>query len=145
LVDFGDGQTQTLGAITGSVGLTHTYNTPGGYTVSARATDIAGGVGVSSISIVVVRQQLPTITFSAPASTAAATPIAVSFAATAVSPAQIVSARVTLQDGSVIFSGTNANNFNYKFSGAGTYTLTAVVTDSNGNSATAATNVFVTP
>jgi len=145
LVDFGDGQTQTLGAITGSVGLTHTYNTPGGYTVSARATDIAGGVGVSSISIVVVRQQLPTITFSAPASTAAATPIAVSFAATAVSPAQIVSARVTLQDGSVIFSGTNANNFNYKFSGAGTYTLTAVVTDSNGNSATASTNVFVTP
>ena len=64
-VDFGDGQTQTLGAITGSVGLTHTYNTPGGYTISARVTDINGGVGVSSTSIVVVRQLLPTVTILA--------------------------------------------------------------------------------
>ena len=144
-VDFGDGQTQTLGAITGSVGLTHTYNTPGGYTVSARATDINGGVGVSSTSIVVSRQQLPTVTLTAPPSTTVANPISVAFTATPPTGAQIVSARVTLQDGTVIYSGTNANTFNHKFGGAGTYTLTGVVTDSNGNSATASTTVFVTP
>lgn len=144
-IDFGDGQTQTLGAITGSVGVTHTYNTPGGYTISARATDINGGVGVSSTSIVVVRQQLPTVTLTAPATTTVALPISITFTATPPGSAQIVSARVTLQDGTVIYSGTNANSFNYKFGAAGTYTLTGVVTDSNGNSATASTTVFVNP
>ena len=145
IVDFGDGQTQTFGAITGSIGLTHIYNTPGGYTISARATDINGGVGVSSTSIVVVRQQLPTVTLTASPTTTVAIPISITFSATAPGTAQIVSARVTLQDGTVIYSGTNANTFNYKFGGAGTYTLTGVVTDSNGNSATASTTVFVTP
>ena len=143
-VDFGDGQTQTLGAITGSVGLTHTYNTPGGYTISARVTDINGGIGVSSTSIVVVRQLLPTVTITAPPIATTITPVSISTTTPTVGAgAQIVNVRVTLQDGTVIYNGTSAGTFNYRFGGAGTYTLTATATDSNGNTATAQTQVTV--
>jgi hypothetical protein len=146
VVDFGDGTQQRLTNVTGDVGLTHTYGREGGYTITATASDVGGNTSISSKAIVVNRQQNPTVSLSAPASTTVATPIAVAFSATApAANTQIVSARVTLQDGTVIYSGSNANNFNYKFSGSGTYTLTGTVTDSNGNSASASTTVFVSP
>ena len=144
-VNFGDGAVETRSNVTGSVSFTHTYQQPGGYTITATAVDVSGNTGVASDSIVIARQQLPTTTLSAPATTTAANPITVTFAASATAPAQIVSARVTLQDGTVIYNGTNANSFNYKFAGPGTYTLTGVVTDSSGNSATASTTVQVNP
>lgn len=145
IVDYGDGTSETRSNVTGSVGFSHTYNSARGFTISATATDVAGNTGVASKAIVIARQQNPTVTLSAPATTPASTPIAVTFSGSATAPAQIVSARVTLQDGTVIFSGTQPNNFNYKFGGSGTYTLTGVVTDSNGNSASTSTTVFVTP
>lgn len=146
VVDFGDGTSRTFNNITAPVGFTHTYTREGGYTVTATSTDINGGRGVSSTSIVVQRQQLPTVQLSAPttANTTTLTPITFS-AATTAAGAQIVSARVRLQDGTVIYSGTNANNFNYRFGGSGTYTLTGEATDSNGNTATTSTSVIVTP
>lgn len=144
-VDFGDGTSETRANVTGSVGFTHTYRQARGFTITATAVDVSGNTGVASDSIVIARQQNPTITLSAPPTTPAATPISVNFSGSATAPAQIVSARVTLQDGTVIYSGSRAQNFNYKFGGAGTYTLTGVVTDSNGNSASAQTTVFVTP
>jgi adhesin/invasin len=145
-VDFGDGTSESRSNVTGSVGFTHTYNQARGFTINATAVDVAGNTGVASKAIVITRQQNPTVTLTAPATTTVAVPIAVTFSAT--SPAagsQIVSARVTLQDGTVIYSGSNANSFNYKFGGPGTYTLTGTVTDSNGNSASASTTVFVSP
>ena len=145
-LDFGDGTSETRSNVTGSVGFSHTYNQARGYTINATAVDVAGNTGVASKAIVIARQQNPTVTLTAPATTTVAVPIAVAFSAT--SPAtgsQIVSAQVTLQDGTVIYSGSNANSFNYKFGGPGTYTLTGTVTDSNGNSATASTTVFVSP
>jgi adhesin/invasin len=145
VVDFGDGSSETRSNVTGTIGFTHTYNSARGFTITATAVDVAGNTGVASKAIVIARQQLPTASISAPATTTVAAPIAVTFSGSATAPAQVVSAKVTLQDGTVIYSGSSANNFNYKFSGAGTYTLTGTVTDSNGNTATASTNVFVTP
>ena len=145
VVEFGDGQSETRSNVTGSSAFTHTYRSEGGFTVTARAVDVAGNTAIASKPIVVTRQQNPTVTLSAPATTTAATPITVTFSGTATAPAQLVSARVALQDGTVIYSGSQPNTFNYKFGGSGTYTLTGTVTDSNGNSATTSTTVFVTP
>lgn len=145
-VDFGDGTSETRSNVTGSVGFSHTYNQARGYTINATAVDVAGNTGVASKAIVIARQQNPTVTLTAPPTTTTAAPIAVAFSATSPAPgSQIVSARVTLQDGTVIYSGSNANSFNYKFGGPGTYTLTGNVTDSNGNTASASTTVFVSP
>ena len=146
IVDFGDGSSQTLTGVTGEVGVTHVYNREGGYTATATAFDINGQRGVSSTSVVVGRQQLPTVNLSAPPTTTTTTATAINFSAQTQAPgAQIVSARVTLQDGTVIYSGTNANSFNYRFGGTGTYTLTGTATDSNGNSASAQTSIVVNP
>lgn len=146
IVDFGDGTSETRTNVTGSVGFSHTYGQARGYSVTATAVDVAGNSGVASKAIIIARQQLPTVSLTSNATTTANTPLSVTFTAATTAPnAQIVSARVTLQDGTVIYSGTNAQNFNYRFGGGGTYTMTAVVTDSNGNTATASNTVFVTP
>ena len=50
-VDWGDGQSQTLGGITGPIGLTHTYSRAGGYTITATTIDTSGQTGVSSDGI----------------------------------------------------------------------------------------------
>jgi hypothetical protein len=148
VVDLGDGTSRTFTNVTADIGFTHTYRNPGGYTITARASDVNGNTSVASDSIVITRQQNPTVTAcsTSPSSGTTATTFQVSFtAAQPPAPAQITSARVTLQDGTVIYSGTTPNTFNYRFGGAGNYTLTCTVTDSNGNSGSSSTNVFVTP
>jgi hypothetical protein len=100
---------------------------------------------VSSTSIVVVRQQLPTVTLTANATN---TSCHSHFNNVLGNASDRRANRVRARNA----AGWNRHlqryqceHFNYKFGGAGTYTLTGVVTDSNGNSATASTTVFVTP
>ncbi len=50
-LDFGDGTGQTLGAVPAATTVTHTYNRPGSYTVSATATDAFNFTGTSSIVV----------------------------------------------------------------------------------------------
>lgn len=50
-IDYGDGTSQTLGAIPAATTVTHTYNRPGSYTVTATATDAFGFTGTSSIVV----------------------------------------------------------------------------------------------
>ena len=60
VVNFGDGRTQTLGAVSGAVPLSHTYRSSGTFSVTATVTDSNGdaftgiaqvGVGAPSVSI----------------------------------------------------------------------------------------------
>jgi hypothetical protein len=153
LVDFGDGQTQQLGAITGPVGVTHVFARQGGYTVTATATDITGGRGVSSISIVVGFESLPTVTLTGtPNPVTISNPLqagivtfTIAAAPGATGGAPIRSVRATLGDGTVIFSGTGGGSFAYRFGGGGTYTVTATATDALGATATTSTVILVNP
>lgn len=152
LVDFGDGFSQTVTGITGSVGLTHIYTRAGGYTVTATATDINGGRGVSSASVVIGFESLPTVSISGtpnPVSSSGTAQGVVTFTLTATAAttggAPIRSVRATLQDGTVIYSGTGSSTFAYKFGGSGTYTVTASATDATGSTATTSTVIVVTP
>jgi adhesin/invasin len=143
-VDFGDGTSETRANVTGSVGFTHTYRQARGYTITATAVDVSGNTGVASDSIVIARQQLPTASISTAATGTAGTPQAITTtASTTAAGAQIVNVRVTLQDGTVISNATSQGTFNYAFGSAGTYTLTVVATDSNGNTATAQTQTKI--
>lgn len=151
-VDYGDGQSETLTNITGSVGTTHNYRNPGGYTVTATTVDVSGNTGISSRAIVVGFESLPTITISGtpnPVSAAGAAQGVVTFTVTAASGSAsgppLRSVRVTLQDGTTIFSGTGGGSFAYRFGGSGTYTVTATATDANGNVASTSTTIVVTP
>jgi hypothetical protein len=58
-VDFGDGVRQSLGAISGSTTVQHTYNTPDTYTVSAIATEASGFTEQVSTSVTILPGQPP--------------------------------------------------------------------------------------
>lgn len=149
-VDWGDGQSQPLGAITGPVGLTHTYSRAGGYTITATATDTGGQPGVSSVALVVAEAPLPTVSLTAspnpvPIASNGLTTITVG-ATAATGGAPIRSVIVRLANGTVIYSGTGGGSFTYQFGtfpGGATYTLTAIVTDALGNTGTISSVVVV--
>lgn len=148
IVDFGDGQSANLGGITGPTGLTHTYNNAGGYTITARATDITGAVGISSTAIVVAFPALPTVSLAVapnpipPASNGFATITVTAAAATGGAPLRSVVVRKS--DGTVIFSGSSGGTFAYQFTaGSGANPIIATVTDAAGITATATTVVLV--
>ena len=58
-VDFGDGARQSLGAISGSTTVQHTYTTPSTYTVSAIATEASGFTEQVSTSVTILPGQPP--------------------------------------------------------------------------------------
>ena len=57
-VDFGDGTSRSLGALTGSTNVTHNYRTAGTFNVVATATDTSGAV-VSVATVLVVEAGAP--------------------------------------------------------------------------------------
>lgn len=144
VVNWGDGQSQTVTGVTGNVGLTHTYSRAGGYTATATATDINGVQGVSSTAIVVGFEALPTITMSAsPANPVPANGL-VTFTLTAgAGSAPIRSVRVTLENGTAIYTGTGGGTFSYRFDSGTTNRVTATVTDANGSVGTTSTTIVV--
>jgi hypothetical protein len=152
VVDMGDGTTRTFNNITGPTGFTHTYRNAGGYTVTATSTDINGGRGVSSLSVVVAFETLPTVTMTvapnpvtlAPGagSTLGVATFTVNATAGAGGP-PIRSVRITLGDGTVIYNGTGNGSSTYKFTAAGVYSATATVTDAGGNVGTTTTVITV--
>lgn len=149
VVDFGDGQTQTLPGITGPVGLTHTYTTSGGYTVSATARDINNQVGVSSVAVVVARAALPTITLSVSPNPILITGngfCTITLTAAATGSAAVQSVVVKFANGTILYQGTGTATFAHQFGtvpGGTTYTLIATVTDTLGNVGTTSTVVVV--
>lgn len=58
-VDFGDGRVQSLGSISGSTTVQHTYNTPGTYTVTATATEASGFTEQVATSVTILPGQPP--------------------------------------------------------------------------------------
>jgi hypothetical protein len=147
-VDFGDGAVETRTNVTGPAAFTHTYQSGGGYTITARAVDVSGNSGVAQRAIVVNRS-LPTVTLTAPATvdfsdTGGVAGFTVAATAAAGQP-PIQSVVVRLGDGTVIFSGTGGASFTYQFGGTGTYAVNATATDSAGGMGTASAIVRVVP
>src|SRR5262249_13190898 len=65
IVNWGDGQTQDLGALTGTATVVHTYLNAGTYPVTATLTDSSGNVVTVGTSVSVVATALPTIIVNA--------------------------------------------------------------------------------
>jgi hypothetical protein len=65
-VSWGDGSSQSLGALSGSTTVDHIYAEPGSYTVRATATDTSNFSESVSTSITILPAQPPTVTLNAP-------------------------------------------------------------------------------
>ena len=146
VVNFGDGNSQTLTNITGTVGLTHTYGRTGGFTISATATDVAGNTGITSKAIVVNRS-LPTVTVT-PSDTTPQVNQVIGFTiaatpATGGPPIETIRAFI---DGELVFSTTGGTGaFSKGFSATGTYLIDVQATDGAGSVGRTQMFLTVTP
>ena len=63
-MDFGDGSQQSLGAISGSTTVQHTYATSGTFSVSATALDASGFTEQVGTSLTILPAQPPAVTIA---------------------------------------------------------------------------------
>jgi hypothetical protein len=131
VVDFGDGTTRNLGAITAQQSVTKVYTSPGVFTVSATITDNVGTRNTSTTSIVISGSSGPTVVLTQSGTLSGGCG---SFTVT-LTP----SSGTTIQSGSVRLDRTGADL--YTGTTTGTFAacslvvndiLTARYTDSNG-------------
>jgi hypothetical protein len=64
-IDFGDGSRQSLGALSGSTTVQHTYSTAGTFTPTATATEASGFTETVSTSLTILPGQPPAVTITA--------------------------------------------------------------------------------
>ncbi len=133
-LDFGDGTRETRSNVTGTAAFTHTYSTAGGYTITARAVDVAGNTGVGSRAIVVARAAAPTVTLTMTPNPADVNQIVgFSVTSTTTSGLPVENIRVFI-NGELAYSTTGSSGaFTRGFSATGTYTVIAEAVDSSGN------------
>jgi PKD repeat protein len=136
-INFGDGSAPVSGSST-----SHTYSTAGTYTITGTVTDNLGATASKSAAIVISSStnQPPVAAISAtPNSAYAPATISVSAAGSSDPDGTIAGSVISFGDG-ISASGLTAS---HTFSTAGSYTLTATVTDNSGASSTATTSVTI--
>lgn len=148
-VNWGDGRQQDLGAISGSVPVTHAYQSAGTFVITATLTDSFGNVVTVSVPVVVNARVQPVVTLT----TTTTNPTAgsdVAFTAS-VTPAPgtgtvIEDVSIDWGDGSRTPLGpfTGSTTLHHVYHSGGTYTVVLTARDSNSGVGTAVTTVFVT-
>ena len=145
-VNWGDGQTQDLGAVTGSAVVSHTYRLPGAYTITATVTD-ASGFSVPVSTGVTVNPTVLGLTITPPTTPPGVGLPATFTIGTGTLPAgdAVRNVHVDWGDGLSIDLGavTGTVTVTHVYSTAGTYTVTAIMTDTAGNSASVSTSVTI--
>ena len=145
-VNFGDGTAVVnLGPISGATNLTHAFNAPGVYIVTASVVD-ATGQGASSTVSVNVQRLAPVVTLT-PASSTITSGQALAFSVTGV-PATggppVTNIQVTVNPGgTVVYNSSGGGSFTRQFNAPGTYTLTATAIDTAGTTGTSSAIVSV--
>lgn len=148
-VNWGDSQSQSLGAVTGSAVVSHTFQSAGSYVVSGTVTDSFGNVVTVSISVTVNPRPQPAVSIS----TTTTNPTAGTDITFTASVAAAVNTGTVIQSVVVDFGdGTNTNlgpvigtniALHHVYQTGGTYTVKLTATDSNGGIGTSVTTVFV--
>jgi len=148
-VNWGDGQTQDLGILTGTANVSHVYRSSGTFDIVGTVTDSFGNVVRNSISVSVNPKPQPVVSITA----TTPNPIAgvdmtftASIAPVAGNGTVIQSASVNFDDGTTTALGAVTGTsiaLHHVYAESRTYTVTLTATDSNGGVGTAVTTVFV--
>jgi adhesin/invasin len=146
-VDWGDGDRQNLGAITGNAVVSHVYDNAGTYAVTGTVTDAAGNTSTVSTSVTVIPVPAPTvvITFSpVPARANAATTFTIQV--TVPAGISVVNTVIDFGDGqSQNLGGLTGSSppIPHVYTSTGTFTARVAVTDSTGRTTIGSTSVSV--
>jgi PKD repeat protein len=146
-VNFGDGTSQPLGNISGTTTLSHTWASPGTYTVTATITD-SNGDSVPAVTQVTVGARPPANVVVTPNPATPQVGQAVTFTVATTFPtsntAFVQSVTLNYGDGSSdnLGSQTTATAVHI-YQTAGSYTATATVRDTNGGTNTGTAQVIV--
>ncbi len=143
VVSWGDGTATSLGAISGSTNVTHTYTREGAYNVTATATDAAGNRESMSTSITVLQAAPVAVTVTA-SPTSPTTGQTVTFTATATAPTGFSIARYDWNFGDNSGTSTSGGSASHVYSVIGPQTVTVTAVATNGVSGTGQTIVTVT-
>jgi hypothetical protein len=145
-VDWGDGQSQSLGVST--IVVSHAYRSSGNFVVVGRVTDTAGNQATTSTSVTVTPPAL-TLTITPPSTLPSANlPATFTFAATAPTGDSIRNVSVDWGDGTPTQDlGAISGNVSvsHVFRSAGTFVINGTVTDVFGNSSKVSTSITVIP
>jgi PKD repeat protein len=151
IVNWGDGTAQqTLGAISGATTLSHTYTAPGTYTVTATATD-ANGDTFPAVTTITVGNRPPATVAIAVSPTSPQVGQQVTFTVTTTFPvsntALVQNVTLDFGDGTpqAQLGSQSPATAQHVYTTAGTYTVTAVVRDTNGGTSSSGTQIFVNP
>ncbi|MBI3490483.1 MAG: Ig-like domain-containing protein, partial [Acidobacteria bacterium] len=149
-VDWGDGTTQQLGAITGNSVVSHVYHAVNVYTISATLVDGSGNIVTVTSSVTVIPAAL-TLTITAPTNPPSAG-LPASFTIVPGVPANtgdsVKNVHVDWGDGSTAqdLGAISASTVvAHVFKTAGSYTVTGTLTDAAGNTVTVSSFVTVIP
>lgn len=133
-VNWGDGTgEQPVGNVTGATTVSHTYSTPGTYTVTVSATDLNGQRGTAVASLTVNRV-LPNVVLTVPTTGTTGVAVAMSIAPASTQAQPITGVVVTFGDGTTRTFGSlsSAQGFTKTYASEGGYTVTATATDASG-------------
>ena len=144
VVNFGDGSSQTLGAVQGAMTLTHIYDRSDVFPVTATVTDSNGDqfVGVANVTVN-PRPGLP-VSISASSNPRTNTATTFSISATPSTGASISSIFVSFGDTQSVTLQGNATSVQHQYTTGGEKQVTARASDTTGATGSGSTVIFVT-
>jgi hypothetical protein len=142
-VNWGDGSSQNLGAISGNVPVLHTYNANGTFNITATATDASGGSETVSTTVDVLPQQPPGVTITASDTTPNVNQVITLTATVSGATSTILQYRWDFGDGRT--ANTTGNQATVSYPAAGTQTITVTVIQASGPNGQGQTQVVVGP
>jgi PKD repeat protein len=148
VVDWGDGQSQSLGAVVGNAVVSHTYSRDGSYVVTGTVTDASGNKTTVSTAVTVIQAPTPTVIIT-PTPQSAPAGSTISFAIDIRAPTGVSIRGVVVnwgdgQPSQTLGGASGVITLTHRYAVIGTYTVTVTVEDSTSVVTTGTTTVSIT-
>jgi len=147
-VDWGDGTTQSLGAVTGNAVVSHVYRRVGTFLVSGTVTDASGNRNTVSTSTTVIPVARPTVVVTAtPQSQVVNAPVSFKIDVTVPAGIGVVSTTINFGAGEETRSlgGATSATVSKTYTTTGDRTVTVTVLDTTDQTTEGTTTVSIHP
>jgi hypothetical protein len=133
-IDYGDGSRQSLGALSASTPVQHTYSEEGTYRVSATAIDATGFTETVATSVTILPQQPPSVIIQASPTNPVPGQTVIFTASVSGATSTILRYEWTFEGGTPATATTTGNRQTATFTGSGTKVITVRVIQASGPS-----------